>query len=111
MEHTSESSTLNFTEKSQDSKFVAQMLAATNVIPSESIQFQTLKSTNSSNKRECKNAYVTQLLNLYEKDGLAVEKEGFRERDWVEIANKLDEAWPMISKRMSKQCRGKVDKM
>jgi hypothetical protein len=50
-------------------------------------------------------------LTFRRRDGLAVEKEGFRERDWVEIANKLDEAWPMISKRMSKQCRGKVDKM
>jgi hypothetical protein len=50
MEHTNESFTLDFTQKSEDSKFVAQMLAATNVIPSESIQFQTLGSTNPSSK-------------------------------------------------------------
>jgi hypothetical protein len=35
----------------QDFGFVAQIFAATNVIPSESIQFQTLKNINPSSKR------------------------------------------------------------
>jgi hypothetical protein len=51
MEHTNESFTLDFTQKSEDSKFVAKMFAATNVIPSENIQSQTFKSTNPSSKR------------------------------------------------------------
>jgi hypothetical protein len=87
------------------------MFVATNVIPFEIIQFQTLKVTNPSSKREWKDAFVTQLLDLYEKRWLAVGRKGFQKHDWVEIANRLDEAWYMIPKRASKQCHDKVDKM
>ncbi len=51
MEHTSENFTLDFTQKNQDLGFVAQMLMATNAIPYESIQFQTLENTNSYSKK------------------------------------------------------------
>lgn len=78
------------------------MLVATNVIPFESIQFQTLKNTNPSSKREWKDIFVTQLLDLYKERWLAVGKKGFQEDDWVEIVNKLDEGWLMILKRKSK---------
>jgi hypothetical protein len=50
MEHTNESFTLDFTQKSEDSKFVAQMLAATNAIPSKRIRSQILKGTIPSSK-------------------------------------------------------------
>jgi hypothetical protein len=51
MEQTNESFILDFIQKNEDFRFVAQMLVATNVIPSENIQSQTLENTNSFNKR------------------------------------------------------------
>ncbi len=52
MGHTSENFTLDFTQKkNQDFGFVAQMLMATNAIPYEGIQFQTLENTNSYSKK------------------------------------------------------------
>jgi hypothetical protein len=51
MEHTIESFTLDFIQKNQDSRFVAQMLMDINAIPYESIQFQTLENTNFYSKK------------------------------------------------------------
>jgi hypothetical protein len=87
------------------------MFTATNVIPFEIIQSQTLEITNPYSRREWKDVSVIQLLHLYEKRWLVVGRKGFRKHDWVEIIDKLDEAWCTIPKRTSKQCRDKVDKM
>jgi hypothetical protein len=72
MEHTNAGFTLVFTQGSQDFGFVAQIFVATNVIPFEIIQFQTLEVTNPPSKKEWKDASVTQLLDIYEKRWLVV---------------------------------------
>jgi hypothetical protein len=70
--------TLNFTQKSQDFKFVAQMLVATNVIPFESIQSQTLRKTIHVVRENGKTFLSLNSLTFIRRDGWWWEKKVFK---------------------------------
>lgn len=81
MEHTNEGFTLDFTQKNENSIFVAQMFQATNVIPFKSIQSQTLE-TQIRLVREWKDIFIIQFLDFDKKEMVGGGKRSFS-RMWL----------------------------